>query len=125
MSHNIILLVEDQENDVLSMQLAFQQWHVANPLQVVTSGEAAVAYLSGEGDYWDRTQYPLPSLILLDLGLPLLSGFGVLSLIRARPEFKRVPVVVLSGSEVRRDIDQAYELGANSYLIKTPDTEKL
>ncbi|MDB6122754.1 MAG: two-component system response regulator [Pedosphaera sp.] len=125
MSHGTILLVEDEEHDALSLQFAFRQWKVTNPLRVVTSGEQAVAYLSGEGDYRDRAQHPLPTLILLDLGLPQLSGFQVLSWIRSRTEFKYVPVIVLSGSENRRDIDQAYELGANSYLIKTSDLEKL
>ncbi|MDB6124632.1 MAG: two-component system response regulator [Pedosphaera sp.] len=125
MSYNTILLIEDEEHDALSLQFAFRQWKVTNRLQIVTSGEQAVAYLSGAGDHSDRTQYPLPTLILLDLGLPQLTGFQVLSWIRSRPEFSHLPVVVLSGSENHRDIHKAYELGANSYLLKLSDMEKL
>ncbi|MDB6124976.1 MAG: response regulator receiver protein [Pedosphaera sp.] len=125
MSQNVILLVEDQPDDVRLFQFALTSWNVPNPLRVVTTGDEALAYLAGQSLYADRKLYPLPALILLDLSLPQLSGFEVLKWIRSRSEFKQVPIVVLSASEERRDIDHAYELGANSYLIKTPDLNKL
>src|SRR4051794_27097131 len=125
MSQNVILLVEDHPDDVRLFQFALTTWNVSNPLRVVTTGDQALAYLAGQSLYANRQLYPLPAVILLDLSLPQLSGFEVLKWIRSQPEFKRVPVVVLTASEERRDIDRSYELGANSYLVKTPDLNKL
>jgi CheY-like chemotaxis protein len=87
-------------------------------LQNVPDGDGAIAYLSGSGDYADRLKYPMPSLILLDLKMPRATGFEVLQWIRAHHELGKIPVVVLSGSELQQDIQQAYDTGANSYLVK-------
>jgi CheY-like chemotaxis protein len=125
MGKKAILLVEDQPNDVRLMQAAFQQWGVSNPLHVVTDGDQAFDYLKGEGCYADREKYPLPGLVLLDLSLPTFPGFAVLSWMRSQPELGSVAVIVLSCSEDREDIDRAYRLGANSYLIKTSDLNRL
>jgi CheY-like chemotaxis protein len=92
--------------------------NLANPLHVVEDGEQAVAYLAGEGRFADRAAYPLPVLILLDLKLPRRSGLEVLQWVRQQPGLKRLRVVVLTSSNQKSDIDRAYELGANSYLIK-------
>jgi CheY-like chemotaxis protein len=114
-----ILLVEDDVNDILLIQRAFRKANLTHAsLQVVTQGDAAVAYLSGAGDYSDRDRYPLPVVVLLDLKLPRLSGHEILSWLRQQPELKRLPVVVLTSSKQISDINQAYELGANSYLVK-------
>ncbi len=120
-----ILLVEDDPNDVLLIQRAFRKARLVNPLQVVRDGEEAIAYLGGEGAYADREQYPLPALVLLDLKLPRRSGFEVLQWIRQHAGLKRVPVVVLTSSRNGPDINQAYELGANSYLVKPVGFEGL
>jgi CheY-like chemotaxis protein len=87
-------------------------------LCVVGDGDQAVTYLEGSGQYNDRHAYPLPSLILLDLKLPKLSGLEVLQWIRQRPSLVRTPVVVLTSSAEDDDIKQAYEYGANSFLQK-------
>lgn len=113
-----ILLVEDNRDDVLMIQRAFHKANLAMPLHVVSDGDAAVLYLSGQGDYSDRDQYPLPVLMLLDLKLPRKSGLEVLEWLRLQPGLKRLVVVVLTSSKENIDINRAYELGANSYLVK-------
>jgi DNA-binding response OmpR family regulator len=113
-----ILLVEDDENDVELFMRAYNQAHIANPVQRTSNGDDAVAYLSGEGKYADRSNHPLPVLVLLDLKLPRRSGLQVLAWMREQPGLKRVPVVVLTSSKDNSDINHAYDLGANSYLVK-------
>ncbi|HEY9805145.1 MAG TPA: response regulator [Candidatus Obscuribacterales bacterium] len=113
-----VLLVEDDPNDVLLIQRAFTKASLQLPMQVVDNGEAAVAYLAGKDDYGDRDRYPLPILMLLDLKLPCLSGHEVLAWLRQQPNLKRLPVVVLTSSQEMGDINRAYDLGANSYLVK-------
>ena len=114
----VILLAEDDPNDVLLIQRAFQRTNVANPLQVVRDGEAAVAYLSGQVPYADRARHPLPALLLMDLKMPRKSGLEVLEWLRQQPGLKRLPVVVLTSSNQSLDINRAYDLGVNSYLVK-------
>jgi DNA-binding response OmpR family regulator len=116
--HYTILLVEDDSNDVFLIQRAFRKANLANPIQVVQDGEAAVLYLSGQEPYSDRDRYPLPILMLLDLKLPRRSGLEVLEWLRQQPKLKRMPVVMLTSSREHADINQAYDLGANSYLVK-------
>lgn len=113
-----ILLVEDDPNDVLLMRRALHEVRLLDSLQVVKDGDEAVAYLSGRDDYADREHFPIPALILLDLKVPRRSGHEVLGWLRTQPGLKRLPVVVLSASDQRSDIDKAYDLGANSYLVK-------
>jgi CheY-like chemotaxis protein len=113
-----IVLVEDDEDDVTLLRRAFQRAAIANPLHVVGNGEAARHYLAGEGAYANRTQHPLPALMLLDLKLPRLSGFEVLAWLRTQPGLKRLVTVILTSSPQPADIARAYDLGANSYLVK-------
>lgn len=113
-----ILLVEDDSNDILLVQRAFRRANMINPIRIVKDGEEAIGYLSGNDKYCDRTEYPLPSLILLDLKLPRRSGLEVLEWMRQQPVLKRIPVVVLTSSKESQDVDRAYDLGVNSYLLK-------
>jgi CheY-like chemotaxis protein len=113
-----ILMVEDRPADVLLIRRAFGKANIKNPLQVISNGEDAIAYLAGTGAFTDRDASPLPCLILLDLKLPRKSGLEVLSWLRAQPELKRLPVIVLTSSKETSDVNRAYELGANSYLVK-------
>ena len=113
-----ILLVEDYPNDVILIKRAFGKASIANPIQVVEDGEEAIAYFTGEGHYSNREKYPLPLLILLDLKLPRKSGHEVLEWLRSQPGLRRLTVVVLTASQQINDINRAYELGANSYLVK-------
>ncbi|HYT59611.1 MAG TPA: response regulator [Haliangiales bacterium] len=114
----VIMLAEDDPNDVLLFQRAFQKLNLANPIQVVRDGEEAVAYLSGQGEYGDRERHPMPVLLLLDLKMPRRSGFEVLQWLRQQSGLKRLPVVVLTSSNQHPDINRAFDLGANSYLVK-------
>ena len=123
--HLPILLVEDNSTDALMIRRAFRKANLANPLQVVDDGDKAVAYLSGQGPYADREKYPLPVLLLLDLKLPRRSGLEVLEWLRQQEGLKRLPVVVLTSSKESSDVNRAYDLGANSYLVKPVDFDPL
>jgi len=113
-----VLVVEDNPTDVLLIRRAFARAQIANPLQVVQDGDAAVQYLSGEGVYGDRGAFPLPAVMLLDLKLPRRSGLEVLEWVRAQAPLRRLPVVMLTSSNQSQDVNRAYDLGANSYLVK-------
>jgi CheY-like chemotaxis protein len=113
-----ILVAEDDQNDVILIKRALNKSLISNPIACVGDGEEALAYLKGEGRYSDRQRYPLPSMMLLDLKLPRLSGHEVLHWLRRQPLLKRLPVVVLTSSREPTDINKAYDLGANSYLVK-------
>lgn len=113
-----LLLVEDNPDDVALFKRALLKTALDFPLQVVSDGEAAIAYLSGAGPYADRSKHPLPRLVLMDLKLPRKSGHEVLEWLRADPELRRLPVVVLTSSREISDINRAYDNCANSYLVK-------
>ena len=115
-----ILLVEDNDDDAFLLKRALEASGIENPLHVVTDGEQAFDYLKGIGKYTDRALYPLPSLILLDLKLPRVSGFEVLEWIQKDTTLPPLVVVVLSSSGETRDINMAYRFGARSYLVKPP-----
>lgn len=114
----IILLVEDDPNDVLLVQRAFTRLNIVNNFQVVRDGEEAVDYLSGQGKFSDRRVYPLPALVLMDLKLPKKSGLEVLEWLKAQTGLKRTPVVMLTSSREATDVNNAYDLGVSSYLVK-------
>jgi CheY-like chemotaxis protein len=120
-----ILLVEDSPDDALLIQRAFRKANLANPVQLVRDGEEAVAYLSGAPPYEDRTRFPLPVFMLLDLKLPRRSGLEVLAWVRQESVVKRLPVVVLTSSREFVDVNRAYDLGVNSYLTKPVGFEAL
>jgi len=113
-----ILYVEDEETDVTLLQHVLAKAGIHNPLQTVKDGKAAKDYLAGNGAFADRTQYPLPSLVLLDLNLPYWSGFEVLEWVRQQPQLRRLPVVVFTSSNRPDDIARAYDAGANAYVVK-------
>jgi CheY-like chemotaxis protein len=119
-----ILQVEDDEPYVLLLELMFQRAAIANPVHVARDGQMAIDYLAGTGAYADREKHPLPSLVLLDLKLPKVSGLEVLKWLRQQPDLKRLVVIVLSSSSQPEDVEQAYELGANSYIEKPLQMER-
>jgi CheY-like chemotaxis protein len=125
LNNGFILLVEDDANDVLLIQRAFQKSGLRHVLRVVRDGEQAIAYLTGNGIYANRERFPLPFLVLLDLKMPGTDGFGVLHWAREDPQFKRLLIVVLTSSNLQADVDRAYELGANSYLVKPVEFDEM
>ena len=113
-----ILHVEDDPNDVLLVERAFKKWQSATVVRSVIDGDEAVAYLTGEESFTDRARNPFPDVVLLDLKMPRKSGLELLTWIRQQTQFKRLPVVVFTSSKHEQDINRAYDLGANSYLVK-------
>lgn len=111
----IVLLVEDEVNDALLLQRAFHRANLTSLLRVVTDAEQAMTYLENCSDGTN----PMPSLLLLDLNLPRTSGLKLLEWLRKKESpVKNLPVIVLTSSRDTDDIDQAYALGANSYMAK-------
>ncbi len=113
-----ILLVEDNRMDIELTLDAFREVRLGNRVDVAANGQEALDYLFGRGKYGDRTTYPLPNLVLLDLKLPGVDGFEVLRQIKATPILKRLPVVILTSSKEEGDRALSYDSGANSYLVK-------
>jgi len=114
-----ILLVEDNPMDVDLTKRALARHRVANPVVVARDGEEALAYLPR----WEAGE-SLPVVILLDLHLPKVDGLQVLRRIKSHPQFCTIPIVVLTTSSEDRDMQTAYQLGANSYIVKSVDFDK-
>lgn len=114
-----ILLVEDNPMDVDLTRRAFTRRKVINPFEVATDGEEALKLIPG----WENGE-PLPVVILLDINLPKINGLDVLRVYKRHPTLQQVPVIVLTGSDEDRDIQAAYDLGANSYIVKPVDFGK-
>jgi CheY-like chemotaxis protein len=116
----ICLLVDDEENDVLLLRREFRHTPQQMALQSVFDGTEAIRYLEGQAEYADRKTYPLPHIILVDLKMPRLDGFGFLQWLRgeASSNLRLLPVIVMSSSDLPEDLSRARALGANSYMVK-------
>ena len=119
-----ILIIDDDANDRLLLQLAFNRIGVSDPVQIVESGAEAMAYLQGQGKYSNRARYPYPTFLITDLKMPGIDGFAVLAHLRENPDRAITPTIVLSASSDPDDIRLAYQLGANSYIVKPVDFDK-
>jgi CheY-like chemotaxis protein len=117
----VILIAEDREDDILLIQRSLLGAGISNHIQIVRNGDQTIAYLKGEGKFANREEFPLPALLLLDLKMPRTDGFQVLSWIRQQPSLKALRIIVLTASSDMRDVNEAYELGANSFLVKPVD----
>ncbi len=113
-----LLYVEDEDNDMLLMRMAFAKEGLEPLFRGVNTGQAAIDYLSGTGPYAQRAQYPVPAALLLDLNLPEVHGFDVLKWIRANPAYATLPVIVFSSSVRQEDRERARLLGANEFIPK-------
>src|SRR5258708_6317532 len=107
------------------LRLALNRCGIKNPVQIVTDGQEAIEYLQGAGKYHDRSQYPFPSVIFTDLKMPRVGGFEILEWLRAHPECSVIPVIILSASRLEADVQRAYQLGGNAYLVKPSKLEDL
>lgn len=121
----IVLLVDDSEGDAVLVRIVFERAGFVAPLQLARDGEEVIAYLRGDGEFADRKKFPLPTAVLLDLNMPRKNGFEVLAWIRQQPEHRRLCVYILSASSRTEDIQRAYDLGANSYLVKPSTLDEL
>jgi len=120
-----ILLVEDEEHDAFFMHRALAKASLPAPAHVAVNGQDALDYLSGTGQYSDRTAFPFPNCVFLDLKLPFVHGFQVLEWIRGQAAFPDLPVFVLSSSDEDSDRKRAERLGAKGYLVKPPTVQAL
>lgn len=115
-----VLYAEDDPNDVVIFGMAFKRATLPAVLHTVDDGEAAIDWLGGTGQYADRDRFPLPDVLILDLKMPKKTGFEVLEWVRSQPAFKKLPVIILSSSDVPEDVKRAYSAGASTYFVKSP-----
>jgi CheY-like chemotaxis protein len=125
MAGSIILVAEDIPETAELLELAFSRAGVNVQLHFVANGAEMINYLKGEGVFGNRDKHPLPTLVLLDLKMPGVDGFDVLKWLRLQPGLRRLLVVVFTSSDYPGDVNRAYELGANSYLLKPLEFDKL
>ncbi len=125
MKKPVLLVAEDNAIDALLLERLIQRCGDEFQMIRVEHGEAVIQYLQGAGAFADRTKHPLPALLLLDLKMPRVDGFGVLRWRQSNPAFGRLPIIVFSSSNLQSDISQAYSLGANSYVVKPTNPERL
>lgn len=121
---NTVLYAEDDPNDIALAEVSLHERHDVD-LHFVRDGIQALNYLAGRGEFADRRIHPLPDLILLDIKMPRLSGFDVLAWLRQQPSLAATPVVIVSSSDEQWDINRAYQLGANAYVVKPSAFERL
>ena len=115
---NAILVVDDNDEDVMAVLMALRNAGVQNPVQTVSDGDLAMAYLKGDGAFSNRDKFPMPGILLLDLKMPRVAGFQVMEWLRTQPQFKKLLIIILSGHNELREVQEAYKLGAHSFLIK-------
>lgn len=120
MSQFTVLHIDDDANDAFFVRRAFSKAKLDVSLQHIADGQQAIAYLAGEGSFADRVQYPVPSLVLLDIKIPALDGFEILSWARQNDELRGLPIFILSSSDQLQDRARAEELGADRFFVKTP-----
>ena len=117
MAHNYLIAEDDQDTQLL-IQRAFKQADLSAPLYFANDGQHAIDYLAGQGTYADRVQFPMPAILLLDLKMPFRDGFEVLRWIRAEPRLRKLVVIMFSGSSLESDVEEAFNLGVNSFVMK-------
>ena len=118
MNRKSILLVEDDAHDEMLILRALRRINLANEIDIARDGQQALDYLLAEGEFAGRAGEELPAVVLLDIGLPRLSGLEVLARLRNDPRTRLQPVVMLTSSDEERDRVGSYQLGANSFVRK-------
>jgi DNA-binding response OmpR family regulator len=122
---SIILLVENDKDYIYLLEQAFRKSDIGNPLKIARYGNEAILYLRGVGIYADRRNYPLPKLIMLDMTNPDGSSMAVLGWIREQHHFAHVPILILAGPGQDREVQRAFDRGANAYLVKRDNLSEL
>lgn len=118
MECDLILMAEDEPEQAEQARRAFKKYCFVNPIFIVADGTEVLKYLLGEDKFADRDEYPLPSLLLLDLKMQRMHGFDVIRWVRAHRDFRDMPIVVLAQSDELREVNQAYAMGATSFMMK-------
>jgi CheY-like chemotaxis protein len=113
-----ILIAEDDENDVLLLRRALRAAGFTNPFHISENGADVIKYLKGEPPYEDREKYRFPRLLITDLKMPQMDGFELLAWLQKHQECNLIPRLVFTASSQQEDIQRAYKLGVNSYLVK-------
>jgi CheY-like chemotaxis protein len=113
-----ILIVEDSARDAEAFTVLLRSMGILNPIVSVNDGARAIAYFRGDGEFADRTKFPFPGVVLLDLRMPGMDGFDVLEWLRDKEHLKQMLVVALSAYDGVREVTHAYALGAKSFLLK-------
>lgn len=121
----LVLYAEDDENDAFLIRHCWKSAAIPHTLKIVSDGQHAIDYLAGADGFADRTQHPLPTLVILDLNMPRRTGMQVLEWVRQQPQFAELPVAILSSSNQTKDIDSARSLGANDYFVKPGNVTQL
>lgn len=119
-----ILLVEDDQVDVMTVQRAFKRNKIVNPLSVCSNGEEALKFLRHEGAYSDSDKSPRPGIMLLDLNMPVMNGIEFLKVVKADEDLKLIPVIVLTTSKEEEDRFKSFSLSVAGYIIKPVEFEK-
>ncbi len=120
-----ILIADDSPDDLLLITRQLKAARIVNPVHMVEDGEKVICYLKGEGTFANREKYPYPGILFLDLKLPGMSGYEILTFLKASVEHRGLPVIILSGMNDLKNITQAYQKGANSFLVKPVETSEL
>jgi CheY-like chemotaxis protein len=120
-----VLYAEDDESDVFLVKHALKRAGFVHPLQVVQNGQQALDYLAGNGEFADRTRYPMPCVVLLDIKMPRMTGLDVLKWVRHQPGLAGLVVIIFTSSHHEPDVERAYRLGANAFLVKPSDADEL
>jgi CheY-like chemotaxis protein len=121
----IILVAEDDPNDLELVRTAVMRNGTEVELHETSNGEEVIQYLQGEGRFQDRQNFPLPDLLLLDIKMPRVDGLEVLRWLHANPKCAKLPVVMLSGSGLEKDVEDAYRHGVNTYFAKPSEFEEM
>ena len=121
----VIFLLENSTEYLFQLDQGFRRSQIFNPLRVARYGNEAILYLKGVGIYADRSHYPLPELIIIDLTLPDGSGMAVLGWVRRQEEFNNVPVIILVDADQNKTLQDAFDRGANAYYVKRDDFDAL
>ena len=121
----VLLRVDDNPDDLLLFQLAWERSRAENPIRFTATRKEAIDYLEGRGKFADREAFPLPAVIVIDMRLPDGNAGEFLRWLRAHPKLYRLVVIVLSGTAHQEDINEAYRCGANSFLLKSPNSRHL
>jgi CheY-like chemotaxis protein len=123
--NSVILLVENDKDYIYLLEQAFRKAEIRNPLKIARYGNEAILYLRGVGIYSDRRNYPLPALIILDLTNPDGSAMALLGWIRENPDFAHVPILTVAGLNQEKEVQHAFDRGANAFLVKRENLSEL